>query len=679
MDENNQNKHSNHPDARSAGGEPGPADSHIVTTDGYEDPFMDGAEEEDPFLGSVIDGKYEMTDLLGGGGAGLVYKATHVLMKKTVAVKVLFPHLCMRPEIVRRFQQEAESSSRLSHPNIVSVHDFGVTSQGQPYLVMDYVKGRALDEVLEKYGSLPIDRAVNILEQACDALAHAHSRNVVHRDLKPSNMMLTKGDNGEDVIKVVDFGLAKAFDREGQPIEKLTQTGEVFGSPAYMSPEQCKGLKVDYRTDIYAMGCILFELLSGKMAFTAETAVETLMKQINEAPPQLTIPNADPQFVNRFEEVTLRALAKDPTRRQQSMTELKENISGAMKSTMLGAAKSGLNVTYLKWFGYDLNVVLSRKKIFLILPALLVVGAIGMFMYVVFADNETQNKGTAAEIVRWQVSKPKPTQSISTDSGQFSELVFSLEQGRNRKEALQEMGRKFMKAQQYDKAEAKFRERYDICLREDGASAELTSNAALDLANCYFEQGKYKLAQDRYASAIGITKRLLGRNSEFLALPHSRLGQCYLNVGMTRLAQDELTEAIRNWSDHKKTDTVEYAMALSALAEAYDEDHNGPDALEFYQQAAQSWLKFGGVERRNAIRCYTSIAAIADNMNKPDLAHQAYVRACQLTAQEFGQNSPELAILLNRDAGVLLHKGDVLQGLPEKVRAKFILWNSPHS
>jgi serine/threonine protein kinase/tetratricopeptide (TPR) repeat protein len=678
MDQDWKDKLSNQAGSKHPGNQPGPADSRIVTTDGYPDPLADD-EDDDPFLGRVIDGKYEMTDLLGGGGAGLVYKATHVLMKKTVAVKVLFPHLCMKQEIVKRFQQEAESSSRLDHPNIVSVHDFGITSTGQPYLVMDYVKGRPLDEVLEKRGSLPISRAVDIMQQACDALAHAHSRNVVHRDLKPSNMMLTKGDNGEDLVKVVDFGLAKAFDREGQPLEKLTQTGEVFGSPAYMSPEQCKGLKVDYRTDIYAMGCILFEVLSGRMAFTAETAVETLVKQMNEAPPPLSIPSADPQVVSRLEEVTLRALAKDPNRRYQSMTELKDNITQAMKSTIIGGATSGLKVKYLKWFGYDLNVVLSRKKIFLILPLLIIVGAVVMFMYVVFADNGDEDKGAAAQIVRWQVEKPKPTQTISTDNNQLGELIYSLEQGDKRKDALQEMGRNFMKAQQYDKAEPKFRERYDLCLKEDGTASEITSNAALDLANCYFEQGKFKEAQDKYATAIGITKGLLGKNSDFLALPHSRLGQCYLAAGMTRLAQDELAEAIRIWTDHHKTETVDFAMALSSMAQAYDQDHNGPDAIDYYQRAAQAWLKFSGVERRNAIRCDAAIAAIADNMNKGSLAHKAYLAACQLTEQEFGKNSLELAVLLNRDAGALMRRGDFLQGLPEKVRAKLILWNSPQS
>lgn len=678
MDQDRKDKLSNQAGSKHPGYEPGQVDSRFDTTDGYVDPLADD-EEEDPFLGRVIDGKYEMTDLLGGGGAGLVYKATHVLMKKTVAVKVLFPHLCMKQEIVKRFQQEAESSSRLSHPNIVSVHDFGITSTGQPYLVMDYVKGRPLDEVLERRGSLPIKRAVNVMQQACDALAHAHSRNVVHRDLKPSNIMLAKDDNGDEVVKVVDFGLAKAFDREGQPIEKLTQTGEVFGSPAYMSPEQCKGAKVDYRTDIYAMGCILFEVLSGRMAFTAETAVETIVKQMNEAPPRLTITAADPQVVSQFEEVALKALAKDPNRRYQSMTELKDHITQAEKSTIIGAATSGLKVTYLKWFGFDLNVVLSRKKIFIILPLLIIVGAVVMFMFVVFGDNGNEDKGAAAQIVRWQVEKPKPEQTISTDNSQFGELIFSLEQGANKKDALQEMGRNFMKAQQYDKAEPKFLERYKMCLDQDGKSGEITANAALDLANCYFEQGKFKEAKGYYDIAIGITKGLLGKNSEFLALPHSRLGQCYLAGGMTRLALDELTEAIRIWTDHRKTETVDFAMALSSMAQAYDQDHNGLEAIDYYQRAAEAWLKFSGVERRNAIRCYAAIATIADNMNKASLAHKAYLQACQLTEQEFGKNSAELAILLNRDASSLMHRGDLLQGLPEKVQAKLIMWNSPRT
>ena len=198
---------------------------------------------------------FEILGTLGEGAMGIVYKARHLLLDKVVAIKVLKEEYTSQSKIFLRFQQEARTTSHLSHENIASVHDFGLTEGGHPFIVMDYVEGVTLAGLIEEMKVLPEDVALSIFQQICRALVHAHENNVIHRDLKPSNIILQKRASGEWHAKVVDFGIAKVMiESEDDHSPKLTQTGEIFGTPLYMSPEQCQGQKVDQRSDIYSLG-----------------------------------------------------------------------------------------------------------------------------------------------------------------------------------------------------------------------------------------------------------------------------------------------------------------------------------------------------------------------------------------------------------------------------------------
>jgi eukaryotic-like serine/threonine-protein kinase len=278
---------------------------------------------KDPLVGTLLDNRYEILEVLGGGGMGLVYKARHNLMKRIVAIKMLHKQFVGTGDALKRFQQEAQASSCLSLPNILTVYDFGLTPDGQPYMVMDYLDGYSLSDLLAKEGHLPVERSINIFVQACTALAHAHEKGVLHRDLKPSNIMLVNFENQKDFVKIVDFGIAKLLTRQGADAEQLTKTGEVFGSPLYMSPEQCRGKVLDARSDIYSVGCVMYKTLSGAPVFSGEELIELLFKQMSDAPapfseicPELKIPS-------ELEEIVFKALAKEPENRYQSMNELR--------------------------------------------------------------------------------------------------------------------------------------------------------------------------------------------------------------------------------------------------------------------------------------------------------------------------------------------------------------------
>ncbi len=276
-------------------------------------------------VGKVLANKYEILELVGKGGMSVVYKAKHTGMGKIFAVKLLHLHLADDEISQKRFKQEAQASSNLNHPGIVSVHDYGEDFHNMPYLVMDYIEGPSLSEILKESGNLSLERFLSIMQQVTSALAHAHASGIVHRDLKPSNIMITRAE-GKEQAKIVDFGIAKVLSQSNEGAQQLTQTGEIFGSPLYMSPEQCSGSIIDQRTDIYALGCVMYEALSGKLPHKGNTVIETMHKHVNEQPPPLVapqIPDADRQ---KIELMLLKCLAKLPEDRFQNTVEIESEL-----------------------------------------------------------------------------------------------------------------------------------------------------------------------------------------------------------------------------------------------------------------------------------------------------------------------------------------------------------------
>ncbi|MBX9573637.1 MAG: serine/threonine protein kinase [Candidatus Obscuribacterales bacterium] len=285
---------------------------------------MNAAEEEEDLTGKILCDKFELTAFLGSGGMSEVYKARHIVTGKIVAVKILHQKLAKEENTSKRLKQEAQAAGALTHSSILSVHDFGVDSAGTPFLVMDFLDGVSLSDILKKEGPLPLDRFLTIIQQVASALAHAQQQNVVHRDLKPSNIMILK--EGKDRAKIVDFGIAKLVDPNNEASQRLTQTGELFGSPLYMSPEQCTGAPVDPRSDIYALGCVMFEALSGKTPHMGETVFDTIHRHINSSPPPLIAAQLEPQVRDRLEGIILKCLAKNPADRYQSAASIEAEL-----------------------------------------------------------------------------------------------------------------------------------------------------------------------------------------------------------------------------------------------------------------------------------------------------------------------------------------------------------------
>ena len=291
---------------------------------------------DDPLLGQTLAAKYRIEKLIKRGGMGAVYRGKHVLMDKTVAVKVLRPSLAVDDVVVARFSREAKAASRISHPHAVSVTDFGEAENGVVFLVMEYLDGRTLKDIIRSEGAMPLERAVEIVRQISGALDAAHKQGVVHRDLKSDNVMLSQ-TNGGDWAKVLDFGIAKIQEPEGVRDHDITAANLVIGTPQYMSPEQCSQTgPIDARSDVYSLGVIIYEMLAGHVPFTGDSPTVIMMKQVQDPPPSILA--ARPDLSQGIGKLVERALAKQPGDRFQTAGELFEELSRVASDPAVAAA-----------------------------------------------------------------------------------------------------------------------------------------------------------------------------------------------------------------------------------------------------------------------------------------------------------------------------------------------------
>jgi tRNA A-37 threonylcarbamoyl transferase component Bud32 len=258
-------------------------------------------------VGEVLAGTYRLDALIGEGGMGAVFRGRHVLLRRDVAIKVLHPDFSRDPELVKRFDREAQSAARLNHPNCIQVTEFGSTEEGMKYLVMQLLEGTELQNILD--GPVEPLRACDLILQILRGLEHAHGQGVVHRDLKPQNIFVTRDHEGREVLKLVDFGIAKIIGGDGAH-DQMTRAGMVFGTPQYMSPEQALGLEIDARADLYAVGVLLYQMVTGRLPFNGDDPVALIRMQVSTEPPPLP-----PSVPQELAAVIMRLLAKQKEQR----------------------------------------------------------------------------------------------------------------------------------------------------------------------------------------------------------------------------------------------------------------------------------------------------------------------------------------------------------------------------
>jgi len=329
-------------------------------------------------IGEMIAGRYKIISLIGQGAMGSVYAVEQVFLQKRFALKTLNP-IAATDVVLRRFHNEAQTTSRLDHPNLVQSIDFGLIDNNQPFLVMDYVEGQTLSHFLRERGKLSVEMALQIFIPICFAIGYAHQEGVVHRDIKPGNILLAESDSiATDFIpKIVDFGISKLAGADEK--QALTRTGEVFGTPLYMSPEQCAGSKIDKRSDIYSLGCVMFEALTGSAPFVGPTALETMMKHTHAQLPTMKEASLGTEFPGALENIIAKMLARDPKDRYQSCLEVAEDLMHFQSNPLMVSA----------------NQVVAPKPESLIktlLVAVSVCTVFGAFGYTWYSHNHSASK-----------------------------------------------------------------------------------------------------------------------------------------------------------------------------------------------------------------------------------------------------------------------------------------------
>jgi serine/threonine-protein kinase len=325
-----------------SGATPVPDGTHlrIVTVAPGRNTFPDieapSRDKRDPYVGSVIDGRYKVETVLGEGGMGVVYRCSHTIIGKKLALKVLRADLARDTEVTERFLNEAKSASAIGNPHIIDISDFGQFPDGSTYFVMEFLTGRALTATGENGERMPMDRILKVARQLAEGLSAAHAAGIVHRDLKPDNIFLIQRGAEKDFVKILDFGIAKVSTSEG----KLTRAGAVFGTPHYMSPEQAAGTSVDQRGDIYSLGVILYELVSGRVPFDADNFMGVLTQHMYKAPLLLHEATPNPELLPPgLESIVMKCLAKRPEQRYASMQQLVADLDKVAAGLRPAAAR----------------------------------------------------------------------------------------------------------------------------------------------------------------------------------------------------------------------------------------------------------------------------------------------------------------------------------------------------
>ncbi len=303
--------------------------------------------DDDPLIGRVLSERYRIVRKIGEGGMGCVYQAQHALIEKKIALKVLFMDLTRRADIVARFLQEAKSASRIGHENVIDISDFGQSPEGLVYIAMEYLDGQDLGKTLRSERTMEWARARPILMQITKALRAAHEHGIIHRDMKPENVYLVQREGRPDFVKVLDFGIAKVVTSDDADAPRLTQTGMIFGTPEYMSPEQAQGHPPDHRVDVYAVGCIMYHMLTGSVPFMADSFMGILTKHLLEPPVPLRQRRPDLNISADVEAVCMRALEKDREKRWADMDAFYRALGGAggqpfEPSSVFGPPKASL-------------------------------------------------------------------------------------------------------------------------------------------------------------------------------------------------------------------------------------------------------------------------------------------------------------------------------------------------
>lgn len=675
-------------------GEPYPADAEVCRRDGaalltltIPQKMPDPAEELLP-IGTVLGDRYEVLSVIGSGGMGIVYKARHRLMDRLVAVKMLNRETIANQELLERFQGEAKTASMLSHPNIVAVFDYGVYEE-KPYLVMDYVEGRSLEDLIIE-GPIPLKRIFSIFSQTADALSHAHQKGVIHRDVKPSNIMIEKNDIDPNYVRVLDFGIAKLMRtsvRKDSGEHKVTKGGEVFGTAPYMSPEQCMGAEIGIASDIYSLGCVMYEALTGEPAIQGKNTIDTIYKQINDEALPLRTVRADLNIPQTIEQVVIKALHKDPNRRYANMHELQAALEDAFKPARTDAANSqpspattsqpGVTPAarhsgrFLRWLGPILaaSILLSLSGALIYLAAGDGTFRAKRLQAVLFFQDNTGGTASASVIptlnslaAEYRESNPNSMAAIRTQE----RLTLLLEKyhpnTRELAKAKLDLADLFSRRTNSIRSKSLRREAlqalqaYSGSMSDNAPEKEAILKQQADLSKTVYGADSLE-----YAEALSLSAQL-----------HSRIHDWHN-------ADSEYSRALRVRRQVYGETSDKYADALEEYGEVCVQAHSFTKAAMLLQSALEIREKLHGKESTLSARSNRSLGKLYQDMGRTAEAESCLLAAIASQGAATGPESQEVAPILTELAAVYEAQHNAKQAQSMYKLALTIEGSQPHA
>ncbi|HEY9718254.1 MAG TPA: serine/threonine-protein kinase [Trichormus sp.] len=655
-------------------------------------------------IGTTVDNRFSIESIIGTGGMSAVYKASDVYLKHHVALKMLLPHTMHFPLSMQRFQQEAQAACHLKHDNVVRVHSFGVDQvTGRAYLAMDCLEGQSLDAIVGERRTISVDRALHIFIQVADALSHAHEKGVIHRDLKPSNVILVQNGHDPDFVKIVDFGIAKLLNQEGSDAARLTQTGEVFGSPMYMSPEQSRGDKLDSRADIYSLGCLMYEALAGDPPHSGSNSLEILYKHINIVPPPMS--EVGVTVPQRLEKIIFKALAKDPAERYQTMDTLSRDLTAFANERKFGVFARLKDQIELAWLKRRPKSV-HEKAIATVCGALLIViMMLGSWVFYLYwaALNSPANK----KHLVWR--EPVGIYAQSEDQVQMTSsyggLVTSVDENPlARIKAKMKIANMFMHLGKWQQAIEPINTAYADSATANGESAVATFRIRKQLAECYYRIGEYVKAKTLFDKEF--------KDSRTLPIPDMMMSTIYVIYGDIMSQENKLLEAERSYkhaismamdpegfsSAHAEYSekfpaeppSDDFVICIGKLADVERLRHDYDEAQKYYSQvisycdvvtnapgadASEKERRVTDAFVNDAIAC-DRLASVQMQVGQQQKALNNYKRSLELVQDSLGRNHTYCALITRDYADGLWRSGHYFDALLQQYKALNIFANA---
>lgn len=629
--------------------------------------MVEAGAPNDPLIGTTLAARYEIVELIGTGAHSRVYKARQVSLDRMVAVKVLPGHLNFEK---KRFEHEARVASLVQHANIVHVFDYGLLPQ--PYIVMELLPGQTLAQALKENGAMTSAAATDLLIEVCRGVQAAHDAGLIHRDLKPANVILSPDAAGKIQAKVVDFGLAKALGGTGQTLVQLTTTGQLLGTPSYMSPEQCTGRELDCRSDIYSLGCLMYEVLTGKLAFAADTAAACMYKHLQEMPPPITTVRPDLENGPLLEGMVLRALAKEPLERYQTVGDLKADLVALKDGKRGGFRYARLNYRAIlsQWWRLQQRpkvrtatrvlVTVATAALFAWLNADNIANAIWQYQYqqgkVLMDENEytkAKTKFTAALSSAEKFAPPCDWRLCRTlvqlrnaykacgdmqTAKQIGDRARAMATGRRKEEAA--AGNRAFRHGKYPEAE---RLMVAMIAKERQFPAERLAMAydLEGLGRTYMYDGKYKEAEPVIKESLQLKKLYYDRDDSDLANALAQYADVCWQLNRIEEARELFEQSLAQMREQLGPGNPEYAWIVGMLGEVLREQRDMVGAEKAYKEAISLIDNSPHPENYDVSPWCGGLAGVYMATNRMALVEPLFLRQLAVKQKKFGQGHPD--------------------------------------